>query len=427
MPDNTTPNQPEWKTNPRCDPDQLAMLRRCSDAKDVTEWNEWRIEDPDVDIWLRGADLRGAFLNEVNLSGAFLEGAGLQDAELERCGLVGARLDGCRLMGANLAGAYLTLSHCNGAYFHLACLKDSNLQNARLEGVSLLKTDLERASLNQARLQGAHLEGCNIKGADLEGALVDGRTWIWRCEVDGDTYCAGVGLADASLQPGLKQTLEYIVRRKRWLGKVNPWLSWNCLKPKWKWRQEYNRDPLDILACLFWWPCDFGASTWRIIGLFAFFSFFFAALYYSFPGMVQMGGGEQLTGMGHALYFSVVTMTTLGFGDIHASPTSGWGQGLLVSQVILGYVLLGALICRLGIVFQSDGPPVGLTRPWWKRAILAAAVLVPIAAFFICKPLFIDAHRQAALDRLAAERAAAHVEPVEPVEHHHHHEHHRRR
>jgi ABC-type nickel/cobalt efflux system permease component RcnA len=85
------------------------------------------------------------------------------------------------------------------------------------------------------------------------------------------------------------------------------------------------------------------------------------------------------------------------------------------------------LICRLGIVFQSDGPPVGLTRPWWKRAILAAAVLVPIAAFFICKPLFIDAHRQAALDRLAAERAAAHVEPVEPVEHHHHHEHHRRR
>ena len=58
----------------------------------------------------------------------------------------------------------------------------------------------------------------------------------------------------------------------------------------------------------------------------------------------------------HALYFSVVTMTTLGFGDIAANPESWVGQGLLMLQVILGYVLLGAIVTRFAIMFSSGGP-----------------------------------------------------------------------
>jgi hypothetical protein len=53
-------------------------------------------------------------------------------------------------------------------------------------------------------------------------------------------------------------------------------------------------------------------------------------------------------------------MTTLGFGDMHAADrTDIWGLLgciLLSLQVIVGYVLLGALITRLGILFSGVGP-----------------------------------------------------------------------
>ncbi|MCP4021014.1 MAG: hypothetical protein GY729_04155 [Desulfobacteraceae bacterium] len=65
--------------------------------------------------------------------------------------------------------------------------------------------------------------------------------------------------------------------------------------------------------------------------------------------------------------FSIVTMTTLGFGDITAvvEPFKDPGMGLfpviaghflITLQVINGYVILGALVTRLAILFNSDGP-----------------------------------------------------------------------
>ena len=49
-------------------------------------------------------------------------------------------------------------------------------------------------------------------------------------------------------------------------------------------------------------------------------------------------------------------MTTLGFGDIAANPDSWKGQGLLMVQLILGYVLLGALVTRFAVLFTAGGP-----------------------------------------------------------------------
>jgi len=71
--------------------------------------------------------------------------------------------------------------------------------------------------------------------------------------------------------------------------------------------------------------------------------------------MVRSEVGD-IRGFWHALYFSVVTMTTLGFGDIAANPDSWGGQTLLMLQVILGYVLLGALVTRFAVLFTACGP-----------------------------------------------------------------------
>jgi len=68
----------------------------------------------------------------------------------------------------------------------------------------------------------------------------------------------------------------------------------------------------------------------------------FALAYWLWPGCtVVYGKVGEIRGLWHAFYFSVVTMTTLGFGDIAANPGSWVGQTLLMFQVILAELLMG--------------------------------------------------------------------------------------
>lgn len=111
-----------------------------------------------------------------------------------------------------------------------------------------------------------------------------------------------------------------------------------------------------VLAHLWRWSSDYGRS----LGLWAFWSLFFAfvfALAYMplptwtpdwmqslEPQFHQSTGaysGEPLT-FWNCFYFSVVTFTTLGFGDIVADNTAA--RLLVTLEVIFGYMMLGGLI-----------------------------------------------------------------------------------
>ncbi|MBD3176116.1 MAG: hypothetical protein GF320_13130, partial [Armatimonadia bacterium] len=57
-------------------------------------------------------------------------------------------------------------------------------------------------------------------------------------------------------------------------------------------------------------------------------------------------GPMRVTDLGHALYFSVVTFTTLGYGDYRPSP--GWGQFFSSAEALLGVVLMSLfLVCTV--------------------------------------------------------------------------------
>jgi len=118
----------------------------------------------------------------------------------------------------------------------------------------------------------------------------------------------------------------------------------------------------------FWWVSDYGLSTGRIIVTFFALVFIFANIYYHWGRIAPPGIVENLfvdrNGIVvpswlvplRTLYFSIVTMTTLGFGDMYANAHSIWGHILLSVQVILGYVLLGALVTRFAVLFMAGGP-----------------------------------------------------------------------
>ena len=334
---------------------QYDMLKRCSEKKDMTEWNEWRNNNPAQDVLLEGADLkdcwlRGVLLNtkgsshfsgEVHLEGAILTRAHLIDANFE-C----SRMESAQLYAADLTRSRFWLAHLEEAFLNDSCL--------------------EEAQLNSSYLKGAIFYHACVKSVKFSSAIVDSGTSLWGLKVNRQngnrkgTNFTGVGLENVRIDPGTKQLLEYNIRRMNWEDwyKEHFWLKW-LVKP-------------------FWWISDYGLRTWRTIVTFFLLAFLFALIYWLWPNCVMVNREVgDVRGLWQSLYFSVVTMTTLGFGDIAANPDSWIGQTLLMLQVILGYVLLGALITRFAVLFTAGGPAGRFAdeKTFWQRIKPAVAKL----------------------------------------------------
>ncbi len=281
--------------------EQYDRLVLCSEKKDITEWNEWRKANPDEDILLEGADFVGCCLKDVSFDvGEFKD---IQTGELKGC-----HIDVC----------------LRDAYFYEADLKGARFYDAHIEGAKFYLADLRHSI--------------------FQGAIVDGSTLVWRCKIDRKTNFYGVGLGNTRIDSGTKTLLKYNIRRMNWRGWYNE--HWALQWP----------------VKLFWLMSDYGKSTGRIMLTFFALAIAFAFVYSLWPCCVMVNNVVgDIRGFVHALYFSVVTMTTLGFGDIAANPDSWPGQVVLMIQVILGYVLLGALVTRLAVLFTSDGPAGSFT------------------------------------------------------------------
>ncbi len=310
---NNKNRQQENPENKKFDPEQYKILKRCSDKKDITEWKKYREAHPGKEILLEGADLLGAHLEGADLSGAHLEGA--------------------------------------------------KLRRSHLEGAKLSKAHLEETKFDDANLRGTRFLNSHFESANFKGAISDGETILIKCFINRDTDFRAVGLDNIRIDAGTKYRLKYNSRRKNW----QQWYK--------------NHKFLQFIARPFWWFTDYGTSAKRIISTFSIAAFIFAAVYYSWgcidlylldneesPGIVanlffdENGLISAKYVPLRAVYFSIVTMTTLGFGDMYAQPNGCAGHILLMAQVILGYILLGALITYFGTLFTAGGPLAKLSK-----------------------------------------------------------------
>ncbi len=334
--------------------------------------------------YLNTADLEGADLTEASLKGAYMRGANLRNSNLRasrarRADLLQSRLEHANLEDADWRGADLSNSHLENAHLVRTNLQDANLSGAHLQGADLTRAHLEHANLIYAHLQNTliqhtHLERAFLVEAHLENArfqqaIVDASTMIWRCCVNRHSDFRGVGLESIRIDTGTKQLLQYNIRRMNWED----------------WYQNQHR-LVRLAVSQFWQISDYGLSTQKIMSTFFKWTLIFGVIYYVWgavdfyllgvkdhPGIVSelfvlSGTKEAVSALlvpFRALYFSVVTMTTLGFGDMYANAHSFWrgffGSVLLVLQVILGYVLLGALVTRFAVLFTAGGPAAKFT------------------------------------------------------------------
>jgi uncharacterized protein YjbI with pentapeptide repeats len=383
------PWQPSCETGPETAAEAAAILRACSEAWDLSAWADYRARHAAGTISLAGADLRELFLEGVDLSGldlagANLSGAQLQNASLERATLAGATLERANLLRAELSNADLTGAKLRGAILEEANLWQGRLENAdasevvfrgarlwqaRLAGADLSgadcrnadlsKADLARARLSAAGFTGARLDHADLTEADFENALLHGTNFHMalltgallltpQANVDDATDFVGANLDAARLEPDLRTRLEANIRRRYWE-------TWYATRPR-----------LAGPVRAFWWISDYGTSTQRLLGTFLAATLLFTAVYALNPWLIE-GLRPPLEGAGgpvwsaaalgvRSFYFSIVTMTTLGFGEMHAAPATLLSYAVLIPHILVGYLLLASLVTRMAILFQSVAP-----------------------------------------------------------------------
>jgi len=284
---------------------------------------------------LSGIDLMGCDLSRANLADATLVGAKLAGATLYR-----ARLEGAELAGADLSGANLVEANTRRAGLGRTNLTGANLTGASLQGATLSGADLTGADLRSARLDGARLLRVNLTGADLGRATLRDAE-VAQCNVSGASF-RHADLRDARIRGVVGfDTADWVGADLRRADLCGAYLMRRFAHDQNFLAEFRGQSAAHELAYLLWKvTSDCGRSTarWALwtLGI----AVVFAAVYAQLP----IDYGDYETPLS-PLYFSIVTLTTLGYGD--ALPTDLASQVAVIVQVLLGYFMLGGLLTLL--------------------------------------------------------------------------------
>ena len=316
-------------------------------------------------VKLQQANLDGANLSEANLLGANLTAANLQsadftDANLYRIPAPQAKFTGAKLTNVNLEQANLYNADFQGSDLSRASLYQAGLSHAILHEANLLKANLIRAKLDKANVSYTNLRKAILAEADLTGAyLYEGDlrgAKLYRANFE-RANVAGVKFNRWAKYQGIRVATCYGNQRFRRFAQDQEYIE--------EFRSSWWRKPLYWLWLIFA-DCGRSFSLWAVWSVV--FALMFGLLYAGNPifdwlpdnwkpivSLEHVGLQSNEAGVvntqhrkptGFTLYyFSIVTFTTLGFGDV--TPLNLAGEVWITIEVILGYIMLGGLISIL--------------------------------------------------------------------------------
>jgi uncharacterized protein YjbI with pentapeptide repeats len=313
------------------DNEQLVIL-----ARGAAAWNKWRLENPDVAVDLEGANLKQMNLENANLSSADLKNANLTFANFKKANFAFGELDSATFSfanfeGANFSGANLENGYMEDANFTGAKFSGANFKNARLANSSF-----ENAYLVDARLDGANLSAASFKNANVSSVIFDQKIlwplirasgfnlkklWHQRYNILLDTTirCKGINATTCYGSQRFKLFLQDQDFLEEFLEK--------------KWGKQ--------IFFIWWFFADCGRSLVRWAGWSLAFALLFAIVFWLL-GTDAFAAQHLEFNFLTTFYYSVVTFTTLGFGDI--IPKTSISALCVTAEVIFGYVMLGGLI-----------------------------------------------------------------------------------
>ncbi len=240
----------------------------------------------------------------------------------------GRPMTGFRLAFAELEGIDL-VRRSGDAGFDLshADLFHANLKNARLINVNLQDTSLSRANLQGASLQFANLKDANLLGANMRRAKIDHVLWGERIRQENQAKEAEQASEPEKTEELYKQAEEIYRSLRRFTrdqGLYDLSGEWRYKELVMRRRQLPKLSFRRFLSKIFDLLCGYGEKPLRVI-IFSILAIVACALVYFALGIshsgtvvafdVQAANSGNLIGFAKAVYFSVVTFTTLGYGD----------------------------------------------------------------------------------------------------------------
>jgi uncharacterized protein YjbI with pentapeptide repeats len=366
-------------------PEHLAKLKEALDTGDIEIWNKWRrqnfplsdnmpVKEKDWSIWRNKyphPDFQFADLQKANLIGADMQGACFRDAYMNEAVLTSGHFDGADFFGAELNRANMNSGIFNGAKFQSAKMKEVNLSNARMVNVDLINAELESAFMNDVVLDEAALNKANFREARMSGATMK-YAWLAEANMENALMIAvdleGSDLQNANLSyanlshsnlrkcklygANFTKSLVFGVKYDRKIRCIDADVN-TCRGSEQFKRFVKDQAYLEELRAsrvgkLVYWAwlvlCDCGRS----VSLWSFWCFvmvcFYAYIFYLLSASSFHVLNIDTLGWSYwsCLYYSVVTFTTLGFGDI--TPKFFGSACWVMVEVITGYIMLGGLI-----------------------------------------------------------------------------------
>ncbi|MEJ2416329.1 MAG: pentapeptide repeat-containing protein [Exilibacterium sp.] len=198
-----------------------------------------------------------------------------------------------------------------------ADLSGANLQGSDLSNADLRRAILVHANLNNTRLSNADVSAANLQSANLSDAKVDGIRYSRR------TRFRGVRVSTC-----------YGSSRFRRFAEDQDFIE--------EFKEAF---PLGYYVWLSVTDC--GRSLLRVVVWCLILAMLFGVVYYLLGEQTfNVSNRETLRwSLFTTVYYSVVTFTTLGFGDI--TPRTPLAAGIVMLEVIVGYLMLGILISIL--------------------------------------------------------------------------------
>lgn len=202
-------------------------------------------------------------------------------------------------------------------------LPGADLSVRDLTRMDFFYADLSNAKLQRSDLSHSYLSEADLRGTDLSWIKLDEYT-LW----DGVRISQGTAILGVQWGKGNWTFAGFVARRieqtnlVEHLKRVRPHLAW-FLRVTSAYGESLGRWLFCCLVILLGFS---GAIFWG-------------------PFFTKSGAENYAPSFLEALYFSVITFTTVGFGDY--TPLPGFGQIIVATEAIVGYVMFGVMLVIL--------------------------------------------------------------------------------
>lgn len=217
----------------------------------------------------------------------------------------------CALTYSDFSGSEFTSSNFKNSNILYSDFSNSIFNECDFSHTNLTLTNFDNSSLEESDFRSSWLSSISLNGVNLGFIKFDKKT---------DFQNIDVSKVEGSSNPLFLS----FIRRKHYLKHF---------------KTQSTGNKIIYYLWLFISDCGQSFVRWTIVSLII--CLLFGFIYSHIPESFILSDGRIRSAFSF-YYYSVVTFTTLGFGDI--VPNNMWSEIVVTIEVILGYIMLGGLI-----------------------------------------------------------------------------------